>query len=137
MECSNCHNFINIDSTQCPFCGMYNPKSLKDNSDVNWTICIDNEVFPLYFQRKPKIYIGRKDINYSPDIDLGPFDLHLTLSRNHGFFIEKDELLYYTDLSKNGSTLNGVLLKKNQQYPLHDLDFICLSEVTIQVVKKI
>ena len=94
-------------------------------------------MFPLNFHNKQKIYIGRKDINYSPDIDLGPFDLHLTLSRIHGFFIEKNDHLYYTDLSKNGSTLNGVLLKKNQPYVLHKSDFICLSEVTIQVVKKI
>lgn len=104
MKCDNCENMIPDNSIACPFCGVYNPAKPQSGS---YEIIIEEKIsFFLDFSGKSRLTIGRKDRHLRIDIDLGPFDKHPAVSREHGFFLEKDSKLYYTDTSKNGTLIN-------------------------------
>lgn len=136
MRCSNCGNLIPDDAKSCLFCGVYITTSIDDDVFDGYYLEIRGFKFKLKTGCDAHVFIGRKDISNSPDIDIGPFDNALSVSRVHGFFIEKNGKLYYTDLSRNGTTLNGVRIKKKMPVLVNSSDKISFSGVNGEIVKK-
>lgn len=77
--------------------------------------------------------IGRTDINRQADIDLGPFDESLTISRLHGIFLREGGELYYMDRSRNGTLLNGERLAKGEKKRLKNHDILTIANIKAEI----
>jgi hypothetical protein len=141
MKCKNCKTMIPDDAETCPECGIY-VKQLKVNDDSGLLNAGHNDMteeielkdegsgfflkldggtrFGIPVGRE--ITIGRKDVAANPDIDLGPFDNGPYISRNQGIFFLEDEVLYFTDTSKNGTLLNNKIMQQNVRTKLKNKD---------------
>lgn len=138
MKCPNCNNLLPDDLDNCPFCGIYissaaargrlgTPRfALKLNAD---------QQIVLNFSDTGTLSVGRKDMKSAPDIDLGPFDEKLAVSRRHGVFIVKEGNLYYIDLSKNGTVLNDCKISTKKAVLLHLHDQISFAGVVGEIVE--
>lgn len=80
-----------------------------------------------------KTTIGRTDIKGQADIDLGPFDDSLTISRRHGLFIREEGRLYYVDNSRNGTLLNGRRLERGVKRVLADRDTLTIGPIKAEI----
>lgn len=141
MLCSNCKRLIKqLDST-CPYCGVYlgnasliNGEELFNDDKLNANVKNRKIIKAnLIFSEKKVYYIyedievltvGRKDYRTFPDIDLGPLDQFGGISRRHGEFFLSNGLLCYRDYSKNGTFLNGTILKKGISVQIKDGDIL-------------
>jgi pSer/pThr/pTyr-binding forkhead associated (FHA) protein len=148
MKCKNCKASIPDDSETCPECGVYvNQLKIDENSGIFNTGTdeitevikddVDNNGVFLVLENGTKynlpegreITIGRKDVGSSPDIDLGPYDKGPYISRNQGTFILQDGDLFFTDKSKNGTTLNGREMEKNARTKLKNKDELQFGKI--------
>lgn len=134
MICKNCNSEISDDSEYCPVCNVYaSPYKLEtmeviDNYE-NVLLIDDDGKFNLQIDNKNEILAGRADVNSSPDIDLGPYDKGPYVSRKHGVFFWETGRLYYKDVSKNGSYINGKKIKQNEKILLNNGDSIVFGSV--------
>lgn len=133
MLCKNCGNYVDEKTMVCNFCKV--SYDVKDTSVTGGGLIINNEFFP--FRRKNgtnaaaanRIIIGRKDIVSDPQIDIGPFDKDLHVSRKHGVVEFEDGQVFYTDLSKNGTLINDTRCTKGIRYSLNDGDRLFFGDV--------
>jgi hypothetical protein len=128
MQCSNCGNKIPPNLDNCPYCLIFLPRlktSLNfDSKNRQNAYLLVNEkfCFSLAKNTKQRIIIGRKDQKSNPDIDLGPFDADLSISRQHGVFSWKIDQLFYEDTSRNGTKIqNKIINKKKLKLNNHDI----------------
>ncbi|MCG8570205.1 MAG: FHA domain-containing protein [Spirochaetes bacterium] len=136
MQCENCHKIIPDDSLHCPYCHVYFTKFKMDRNYPNQIILqLGNQIaFDLTKYETEIITIGRRDIKSNPDIDLGPYDESLTVSRLHGQFEWIENQLYYKDNSLNGSALNHKKLAHQQKYLLHHADELNMGNIKTRIL---
>lgn len=147
MKCYNCKNEIPGGSDFCPFCSIYisESKEMQHQEKKEYVLRIKGDCekeFLLDFSRKDWILIGGEDKKgchqerkFSLDIDLteqgSPF-----VSGIHGVFLRKRELLYFVDLSRNGTILNHRILQREKAFLFREGDRVSFAGVKAEIVKK-
>ena len=134
MICKNCNSQINEDDEYCPVCNVFiSPYKIETQEVIpreNYILVIENgSKFNLKLDGKDKIIVGRADIGSRPDIDLGPYDKGPYISRKHGAFFWENEILYYEDLGKNGSFINGTKCQKDVKNQIKKGDKIIFGNI--------
>jgi hypothetical protein len=115
MICRNCNFENNDDAVRCSFCNIYLLSlRLEDDETKDNMFVLENNIKFELKNDIGDITVGRKDLNSNPVIDLGPFDNGPYVSRIHGSFSWKDNEIYYTDKSKNGTIINNEKIQKTE-----------------------
>lgn len=103
------------------------------------TLIVRNEMTPLTLPETAtgRVTLGRfdPDSTHRPDIDLTAFGaVELGVSRLHAAIDRVSGVLALIDLgSRNGTFINGVRLRPDEAYALHQNDVICLGKLVIYV----
>lgn len=79
--------------------------------------------------------IGRSDDDFTPDIDLAPYDaLNEGVSRRHARLTASSDYLLLTDLdSTNGTAINGHRLRAGEPYRLDHGDEVTIGNIALTV----
>jgi hypothetical protein len=95
----------------------------------------DYDVEPIRVDLATEKTIGRTHKNYTPDIDLGPYDAYdRGVSRKHAILRRQSDTIVIIDLNSANSTyLNGQRLVPEQPRIIRDGDEIRLGQLVIRV----
>lgn len=159
--CHNCGKANNPDEVYCVTCGTLlrlvdtsdSTSDLSDHStetvsanrrwgtarfDLDNLLVLtlrDYDAEPIRVDLTSERTIGRTHKDYTPDVDLGPYDAYdRGVSRKHAILRRQSDTIVIIDLNSANSTyLNGQRLVPNQPRILRDGDELRLGQLVLRV----
>lgn len=133
VVCSECDTINDITAHFCKSCLNNLKKPNETNEDLNYEVREENKV------NKIVILEGVEKITLTFSNDLNTFGRNnlekdiSVISRNHFNYQLINNLLYITDISTNGTFINGKRLNKNMPTLLNNNDTLMIANILFTV----
>lgn len=130
--CENCNTPNDIDKLECTVCGydlsFVPPTVIGDDGDKPWKITANSGCASACIGGGE--VVGREGSILSDYVNDSDY-----ISRRHAEFSVDDGILYVTDISTNGTSVNGSRIPLNEKIKLNDGDEIAFADMAFKVSK--